>query len=149
MATERAEYAGGMRQLAEQSSQMTKDAAALGQYAAKVDEFAASRPKLDQLAKHTAEANVLAKQLIPPKKPQERDLKVAAILVGQAFTLLAVPLSAIALILVLLDSASTGGRPLRGWACVFVLFGALVLLGIAALMYVKIQPAIMSILGFG
>jgi len=148
-ATQRAEYAASMRQLVEQSSQMAEDAAILGQYAAKVDEFAASRPKLDELAKRTAEANELAKQLIPPKKTRKRDLKVAAILVGQASTLLAVPLGAIAMILVLLDSASTKGRPLRGWACVFVLFGALVLLGIGALMYGTIKPAIMSILGFG
>jgi manganese transport protein len=77
------------------------------------------------------------------------NLAVQAIAVGQAATMLAVPLGTIAMILVLFDSASTKGLALWGWAQVFVLLGAVVLLGIAAVLYVKIQPAIMSILGWG
>ncbi|NQU22719.1 MAG: Nramp family divalent metal transporter [Candidatus Nealsonbacteria bacterium] len=77
------------------------------------------------------------------------DLTVKAITIGQAATMLAVPLGSIAMILVLCDSKSTGGRPLWGWAQVFVLIGALVLLGIAAVMYVKIKPQIVDLLGFG
>ena len=55
----------------------------------------------------------------------------------------------LALIPVLPESSSTKVRPLRGWACVFVLFGAVVLLGIAAVMYVKIKPELMDIFGLG
>jgi hypothetical protein len=116
---------------------------------ASVDERAENQPKLAELAEHAGKMSTLAEQMAPTEKPKQRDLKVAAILVGQASTLLAVPLGAIAMILVLLESASTKGRPLPGWACVFVLFGALVLLGTAALMYVKIKPELMSILGWG
>ena len=74
------------------------------------------------------------------------NLTVKAITIGQAATMLAVPLGTIAMILVLFDSASTKGRPLWGWARVFVLFGAVVLLGIAAVMYVKIKPEITNVL---
>jgi len=77
------------------------------------------------------------------------DLTVKAITIGQAATMLAVPLGSIAMILVLCDSASTKGRPLWGWAQVFVLLGAIVLLGIAAVMYVKIKPQIVNLLGIG
>jgi Mn2+/Fe2+ NRAMP family transporter len=75
------------------------------------------------------------------------DLKVAAILVGQASTMLAVPLGAIAMVVVLFDKRATKGRALPLWAKAFVLFGATVLLGIAILTYWKIQPALSSILG--
>lgn len=77
------------------------------------------------------------------------DLTVRAIAVGQAATMLAVPLGTIAMIVVLFDSASTKGRPLAGWAQVFVLVGAEVLLGIAAVMYVKIKPELTTLLGLG
>ena len=81
------------------------------------------------------------------EQTQGVNLTVQAIAVGQAATMLAVPLGTIAMIVVLFDSASTKGRALWGWAQVFVLAGAVVLFGIAAVMYVKIQPAIMSVLG--
>ena len=83
------------------------------------------------------------------EQTQGVNLAVRAIGVGQAATMLAVPLGTIAMIVVLFDSASTKGRALWGWAQVFVLLGAVVLFGIAAVMYVKIQPAIMSILDLG
>lgn len=77
------------------------------------------------------------------------DLKVKAIAIAQAVTMLAVPLGAIAMVVVLFDSRATKGRRLSLWAKGFVLFGAAILLGIAAMMYVKIQPEIMKILGGG
>ncbi len=86
--------------------------------------------------------------LIYMEEMQGVNLTVQAITVGQASTMLAVPLGTIAMIVVLFDSASTKGRPLWGWAAVFVLVGAVVLFGIAAVMYVKIQPAVMGIFGF-
>ena len=87
--------------------------------------------------------------LIYMEEMQGVNLTVQAIAVGQASTMLAVPLGTIAMIVVLFDSASTKGRPLWGWAAVFVLLGAVVLFGIAAVMYVKIQPAVMGILSGG
>ncbi|HUT90606.1 MAG TPA: divalent metal cation transporter [Thermoguttaceae bacterium] len=77
------------------------------------------------------------------------DLKVAAILVGQAATMLAVPLGAIAMVVVLLDDRLTPGRALPIWAKLLVVVGACVLLGIAGLTYFKIQPALVAILGLG
>ena len=77
------------------------------------------------------------------------DLKVAAILVGQAATMLAVPLGAIAMVVVLFDKRATKGRALALWAKAFVIFGAAVLLGIAALTYFKIKPELMTVLGLG
>jgi Mn2+/Fe2+ NRAMP family transporter len=76
------------------------------------------------------------------------NLVVEAIAVGQAATMLAVPLGTLAMIVVLFDSASTKGRALWGWAEVYVLAGAVVLFGIAAVMYVKIKPAVMGIFGW-
>lgn len=75
--------------------------------------------------------------------------EVKALAVAQAATLLAVPLGTIAMVLVLFDKRATKGRDLPLWAKVFVLVGAVVLLAIAAMMYVKIKPAIVRILGLG
>ncbi|OHB67270.1 MAG: hypothetical protein A2V70_12350 [Planctomycetes bacterium RBG_13_63_9] len=75
------------------------------------------------------------------------DLKVAAILVGQASTMLAVPLGVIAMVVVLFDRRATKGRGLTLWAKAFVLFGAVVLLAVATLTYWKIQPELSRILG--
>jgi manganese transport protein len=84
----------------------------------------------------------------PKAEPAKKlDLKVAAILVGQAATMLAVPLGAIAMVVVLFDRRATKGRALPIWAKGFVLLGSVVLLGIAALTYWKIKPALMTILG--
>jgi len=77
------------------------------------------------------------------------DLKVRAIRVGQAATMLAVPLGVIAMVAVLFDKRATGGRDLPIWAKAFVLLGAVVLLGIAVLMYVKIRPELSKVLGIG
>jgi Mn2+/Fe2+ NRAMP family transporter len=82
------------------------------------------------------------------EKPAEpEDLKVKAIRVGQAATMLAVPLGAIAMVAVLFDKRATKGRDLPAWAKGIVLAGAAVLLGIAVLMYVKIQPELFELLG--
>ena len=94
----------------------------------------------------TAEGPAGAPQAALAKKV---DLKVAAILVGQAATMLAVPLGAIAMVVVLLDDRLTPGRALPIWAKLLVVFGACVLLGIAGLTYFKIQPALAAILGLG
>jgi len=77
------------------------------------------------------------------------DLKVRAIRVGQASTMLAVPLGVIAMVAVLFDKRATKGRDLPLWAKAVVLVGAAVLLGIAVLMYVKIQPELFELLGIG
>lgn len=77
------------------------------------------------------------------------DLTVKAICVGQAATLLAVPLATVAMVVVLFDRRTMGKHSLSLPAKAFVLFGAAVLLGNAALMCVKIWPAISSVLGSG
>lgn len=97
-------------------------------------------------APQTAETTDGAQSAAPARK---LDLKVAAILVGQAATMLAIPLGAIAMVVVLLDDRLTRGRALPIWAKALVVFGACVLLGIAGLTYFKIQPALTAILGFG
>ncbi|MFO8014423.1 MAG: Nramp family divalent metal transporter [Phycisphaerae bacterium] len=80
---------------------------------------------------------------------EPEDLKVKAIRVGQAATMLAVPLGAIAMVAVLFDKRATKGRDLPVWAKGIVLAGAAVLLGIAVLMYVKIRPELFELLGVG
>ncbi len=77
------------------------------------------------------------------------DRKVKAIAVGQASTMLAVPLGVIAMVVVLFDKRATGGRALPSWAKGFVLFGAIVLLGIAVMMFVKIRPRLAELVGLG
>jgi hypothetical protein len=59
--------------------------------------------------------------------------------------MLAVHLGAIAMVVVLFDRRATKGRALPIWAKDFVLFGSVVLLGIAALTYWKIQPELYRI----
>ncbi|MBN1444041.1 MAG: divalent metal cation transporter, partial [Planctomycetes bacterium] len=73
---------------------------------------------------------------------QRADPKVIAIMIGQAATLLAVPLGTIAMVFVLLDRRATQGRglPLAGKA--LVIAGAIVLLGTAAVVFQRIRPAI-------
>ena len=53
------------------------------------------------------------------------------------------------MVLVLFDKRATGGRALPLYAKAFVILGALVLLGIAALMFVKLRPVLMGIFGYG
>lgn len=62
---------------------------------------------------------------------EKLDLKVTAIRVGQACSLVAVPLGAIAMVVILLDRRNTPGRDLHVALKVFVIFGALVLLSTA------------------
>ncbi|MHC4178953.1 MAG: divalent metal cation transporter, partial [Planctomycetota bacterium] len=76
-------------------------------------------------------------------------LAVKAIRVGQATTMLAVPLGTIAMVVVLFDKRANQGRPRSPWLKAFVLFGAVILLGIAAMMYTKIKPELINILGLG
>jgi hypothetical protein len=61
--------------------------------------------------------------------------------------MLAVPLGAIAMVVVLFDARAVKGRGLGLPAKAFVLFGCAVLLGIAVRIYVTIKPALMTILG--
>ena len=75
------------------------------------------------------------------------DLKVAAIRVGQASTMLAVPLGAIAMVVVLFDRRAVKGHGLGLAAKAFVLFGCAVLLGLAVRTFVTIKPELMMILG--
>jgi len=79
----------------------------------------------------------------------KRDPKVIAIAVGQGATLLAVPFGAIATVLVLFDKRHRKGKELSLAVKAFILFGAVVLLGIAVMMYIKIRPAIAEIFGGG
>lgn len=76
------------------------------------------------------------------------DLYVASIRVGQASTMLAVPLGAVAMVVVLFDKRAAKGRGLSLPVKVFVLFGCAALLGIAAMTYFKIKPDLMLIFGF-
>jgi Mn2+/Fe2+ NRAMP family transporter len=69
-------------------------------------------------------------------------VEVKVIAVTQAVTMLVVPLAAIAMVVVLFDRRATGGRSLPLIVKAFVLFGAALLLGIALMMYVKLQPEI-------
>ena len=85
----------------------------------------------------------------PAESEVKADLKVKAIAVAQAATMLGVPLGTIAMVVVLFDKRATRGRALPLWAKGFVLLGAVVLLGIAILMYVKIRPELAEILGLG
>jgi len=108
----------------------------------------------DETAKAAAKPTAVAAEGPAPAAPTAapataEDLKVRAIRVGQAATMLAVPLGAIAMVAVLFDKRATGGRDLPWWAKAFVLLGAAVLLGIAVLMYVKIQPELFKVLGIG
>ena len=83
------------------------------------------------------------------EESQGVNLTVRAITVGQATTMLAVPLGTIAMVVVLFDKRANRGLRRSPWLKAFVLLGATVLLGIAAVMYVKIQPEVMNILGLG
>ncbi len=72
------------------------------------------------------------------EKPAGSQLKVQAIAVGQATTLLAVPLGAIVTILVLFDRRANANRPLPLPAKLFAIAGLLVLLSTAAVTYEKL-----------
>jgi Mn2+/Fe2+ NRAMP family transporter len=86
----------------------------------------------------------------PPAASQPKgELEVKAIALAQAVTMLAVPLGAIAMVVVLFDKRAVKGRALPLWTKAFVLFGAAVLLGIAAMMCVKIKPELIRLLGMG
>ena len=105
--------------------------------------------KLAAAGAPAAQSDADAASLPEPEKAKKIDLKIAAIRVGQASTMLAVPLGAIAMVLVLFDRRANPGGSLSIWAKAFVLGGAAVLLGIAAKTYVTIKPELMSILGLG
>ncbi|MFC1596594.1 Nramp family divalent metal transporter [Planctomycetota bacterium] len=104
------------------------------------------------IIRNDQKAQALADQAVgaPAETPQGRktiDLKVAAIRVGQASTMLAVPLGAIAMVVVLFDRRAVKGHGLGLAAKAFVLFGCAVLLGLAARTFVTIKPELMMILG--
>jgi hypothetical protein len=73
-------------------------------------------------------------------------IEVKAIATAQAITMLAVPLAAIAMVVVLFDRRATGDRDLPLAVKAFVLFGAGTLLGIALMMYWKLKPQLAEIL---
>jgi len=75
------------------------------------------------------------------------EVMIRAIVVGQAATLVAVPLCAIAMVVVLFDRRATKGRGLPLWAKVLVPIGAVVLLGIATRTLLTLWPMLRGMLG--
>jgi Mn2+/Fe2+ NRAMP family transporter len=75
------------------------------------------------------------------------DVKVTAIAIGQASTLLAVPLGAVAMVAVLFDRRATRGIALPAWAKAFVLLGTAVLLGITAVMLSNVRASLEKLFG--
>ena len=80
---------------------------------------------------------------------QKQDLKIKALAVGQAATMLAVPLGAFAAAFILFDRKATKGRALPWYGKAVVLLGVAALLSIAVLMYFEIRPAIEGLFGSG
>lgn len=104
------------------------------------------------IVRNDQKAQALAKQAVgdaaeAPDGRKTIDLKVAAIRVGQASTMLAVPLGAIAMVVVLFDRRAAKGHGLGLAAKAFVLFGCVVLLGLSVRTFVTIKPELMMILG--
>ncbi|MGD8241048.1 MAG: Nramp family divalent metal transporter [Armatimonadota bacterium] len=75
------------------------------------------------------------------------EVMIRAIVVGQAATLVAVPLCAIAMVVVLFDKRATGGRGLPLWAKGLVPIGAVVLLGIATRTLLTLWTTLRGMLG--
>ncbi|MFQ5809707.1 MAG: NRAMP family divalent metal transporter, partial [Armatimonadota bacterium] len=73
-------------------------------------------------------------------------IAIKAIVVGQALTLLAVPLGAIAMVAVLFDKEATKGRGLPAWAMVVLPIGAYVLLRNVEITLSKVWPKLGEIL---
>ena len=86
----------------------------------------------------TSTTIILASERPSPNGPSKTQIEVKAIATAQAVTMLAVPLAAIAMVVVLFDPHATKGHPLPLPAKAFVLLGAALLLGIALMMYVKL-----------
>lgn len=84
-----------------------------------------------------------------PAPAPRAQIEIKAIVVGQAATLVAVPLGTIAMLVVLFDRRATKGRPLPVWAKLVVPVGAVVLLAIAARTLMRIWPSLREILPFG
>jgi hypothetical protein len=82
-----------------------------------------------------------------PATAPKRDIKVTTIAIGQASSLVAVPLAAVAMVVVLFDRQATRGHGLPAWAKAFVLFGALVLLGVAVTTLTKLWPQLVQLFG--
>ena len=74
---------------------------------------------------------------------------IKAIVVGQAATLIAVPLCTIAMVVVLFDRRAMGDRGLPLWGQVVVPIGAVVLLAICARTFVTLWPKLAAMLPFG
>jgi Mn2+/Fe2+ NRAMP family transporter len=77
----------------------------------------------------------------------ESDVKVAAIMLAQAMTLLAIPLATIAAVLVLFDAKATQDKPLAGWVKGFVIFGAALLFANVVMTAWKLWPRVQDLLG--
>lgn len=84
----------------------------------------------------------------PSSAPPSR-LKVNAIAIGQATTLLAVPLGVIVTLVVVFDPRSNQNHRLPIAAKGFVIVGVLLLLGVALSTFTKLLPAIRELLGAG
>ncbi len=82
----------------------------------------------------------------PRPVPAARHLKVNAIAIGQATTLLAVPLGVVVTLVVLFDPRANRKHPLPLAAKGFVIVGLLLLLGVASSTFLKLLPAIQKLL---
>lgn len=89
-----------------------------------------------------SEASAPAEATAPPSR-----LKVNAIAIGQATTLLAVPLGVVVTLVVVFDPRSNRNHRLPIAAKVFVIVGLLLLLGVAGSTFTKLLPAIRELLG--
>lgn len=70
------------------------------------------------------------------------DFKVIAIALGQAATMLAIPLGAVAAVIVLFDRDAVKGRVLTPWAKGLVGLGVVVLIGISATLFSKVSEVL-------
>ena len=75
------------------------------------------------------------------------DIKVKAIMLAQAVTLLAIPLATIAAVVVLFDAKATKDKPLHPLVKGFVLFGALLLMGNVVMTAMKLWPKVQELFG--
>ena len=79
----------------------------------------------------------------------ESDIKVKAIMLAQAVTLLAIPLATVAAVVVLFDAKATKDKPLPAWVKGFVIFGALLLAGNVVMTAIKLWPKVQELFGGG
>jgi len=95
------------------------------------------------------QANVSTDSDKPVSAPAPSKLKVNAIAIGQATTLLAVPLGVVVTLVVLFDRRANQKHPLPLAAKGFVIVGVVLLLGVAFSTFTKLLPAMGELLGSG